>query len=121
LLDLVAAEAERRAPLATDDEPAHLLPLRAQRALEREGAAEDLTVERAGEAAVAGERDDRDPARLPLLEQRQAAQRRGRTRGAGRQFLHPVGVVAELDDPLLGPPQPRRSDELHRLGDLARV
>src|SRR5205823_3703253 len=121
LLDLVAAEPQGRAALPPDDEPAHLPALRPQRALEREGAPEDLPVECAGKAAVAGERDDRDPARLALLEQRQAAQRRGRPRGAGRQLLHPVGVVAKLDDPLLGPPQPRRSDELHRLGDLARV
>src|SRR5439155_12646840 len=54
-VDLVAAEGERRAPLAADDEPAHLLPLRAETAVERERVSEHLRVEGAGEAAVTGE------------------------------------------------------------------
>ena len=121
LIELVAPELERRAAFAADDQPAHLLALASEAALDREGPAEDLPVEGAGQAAVAGQRDDRHRLRLALLEQLQTAQRCGRAGGAGRQLLHPVGVVAHPHDPLLRPAQARGGDELHRLGDLARV
>ena len=70
---LAAAEEERRAALLADGDPPHGLALRLQRALERERAPEDLRVERAREAAVAGQRHDRDRLdALALLEEREA-------------------------------------------------
>src|ERR1044072_3047063 len=69
---LVAAEGERRAALLADGAELDLLAVAAQLPLERERPADDLSVERAGEAAVAGERDDGDGLLLlALVEQRQ--------------------------------------------------
>src|ERR671914_3131585 len=56
---VVAAEVQRRAALATGYEPPQLRPLRLQLAAECERAAQDLRVEPAGEPAVAGHRKDR--------------------------------------------------------------
>src|SRR5215203_3596672 len=66
---LVAAEGERRAALLPDCDELDVLPLAAQLPLERERAADDLGVEGAGEAAVAGERDDADGFLLLALRQ----------------------------------------------------
>ncbi len=71
---LASAEGERRAPLLPDRDPADGLALGLERALEREGSADDLGVERAREPAISRQRDDRDRLdRLPLLEERAAA------------------------------------------------
>ena len=58
LLDRVAAEAERRAPLLADDDPADL-GASGPHLRSSWSAANDLRVEGAGEAAVAGQRQDR--------------------------------------------------------------
>ena len=71
---LVAAERERRAALLADRHPEHLLALTATLPLERERAPQDLRIEGAREAAVAGQRHDRDGRDLlALLQQRQPA------------------------------------------------
>ena len=119
--ELAAAEEERRAALLADGDPAHALPLRLERALERERAPQDLRVERAGEPAVAGQRHDRDRLHaLPLLEEREPHGRR-RPPHSGDELVHRLRVRPERVDPLLGAPQLRRGDELHRARDLARV
>ena len=119
--ELAAAEEERRAALLADGDPAHLLALCLQRALERERTPEDLRVERARQAAVSGQRDDRDRLdALPLLEEREAHRGR-RPPHSGDQLVHRLGVRPERADPLLRAPQLRRGDELHRPRDLARV
>jgi hypothetical protein len=120
LVDVVAPEAKRRAALLPDDDPACALSLAARLALERKGPAEDLRVEGAGQAAVAGDRKDGDRADIALLEQRELP-RRGRPRGADHQLAHAVGVGAKRLDPSLRPPELRRGDELHGLRDLPRV
>src|SRR6476659_1976069 len=86
--ELPAAEEERRAPLLADRDPADLLALALERALESERAPHDLGVERAGEPAVPGERDDCDSLdRLALLEERQA-NRRGRPPHSCDELVH---------------------------------
>ena len=82
--------------------------------LERERLAEDLRVEGAGQAAVAGQRQDRRLPHVPPLEQREAPERGARARDAGHQLLHALGVGAHRLDPGLGAPQLRGRDELHR-------
>ncbi len=74
LVDLVAAEGERAASLPADGEPAHVLALGAETPLEHKCSAEDLGIERARQATVAGERDDRDGLHLALLEQCEPAE-----------------------------------------------
>src|SRR5919198_468310 len=120
--EVEAPEAERTDAAAADADPAHLLALAAELPLQRERAAQDLRVERAREAAVARERDDGDVALLlALLEQRQSTHGGARACGAGHQLQHPVGVGSHRLDPALRLSQLRRSDELHRPRDLARV
>ena len=69
---LAPAESERRASLLPHRDPADGLALGLERALEREGAADDLGVERAREPAISGQRDDRDRLdRLAPLEEGQ--------------------------------------------------
>ena len=119
--ELAATEEERRAALLADGDPPHLLAFRLQRALERERTPEDLRVEGAREAAVSGQRDDRDRLdALPLLEEREADRGR-RPPHSGDELVHRLGVRPERADPLLGAPQLRRGHELHRARDLARV
>ena len=70
LRDVVSAEAKRRAAFLPGDEPADVMPSRARLALEPEGLPQDLRVERAGQPAVAGERQDpHRPNVLALLEE----------------------------------------------------
>src|SRR5205807_8308093 len=83
LIDLVSAEAKRRGALPPDHEPPDALALAAEGALEREGATQNLGVERPGEAAVAGDRDDRDGLDLARLKKRQPAEGGAGPRGAG--------------------------------------
>src|SRR5262249_46230601 len=66
--EVVAAERQARASAAADREPADLEPLAAQLPPESEGGAQDRRVERAGEAAVGGDRHDRDAPHLAALE-----------------------------------------------------
>src|SRR5439155_12394224 len=80
VVDLVAAEAERRGALAADDGEADLHALVAEPPLERERAAQDLRVEGAREAAIARDRNDRRRLDLAALEERKPAQRRARPR-----------------------------------------
>ena len=82
---------------------------------------EDLRVERAGEATVAGERQDRHRLYLPALEQRQPVDRRRGTRRPDHQLHHPVGERAHRLDPQLRAAKAGARDELHRLRDLSRV
>ena len=119
---VAAAERQRRAPLLADGDPPHRLPLGHERPLEGERAADHLAVERAREAAVAGQRHDQDGLdRLALLQERQRPHRRGSATDAGDEIAHRVGVRAHRLDPRLGPPQLRGGDELERAGDLPRV
>src|SRR5207237_5845238 len=108
--------------LAPDGDPADLLAFTAELALEREHAPDHLGVEGARKAAVAGDRDDRDGVDLlPLLQEREPPDRRARSRGAGHQRQHAVGVGAHRLDPRLRLAELRRGDELHRARDLPRV
>ena len=119
---LEAPEAQRPHSLSTDPDPANLLALAAKLAFQGECTAEDLGVERAGQAAVAGERHDRDGVLLVVpLQQRQTSYRRGRTSRTGHQLEHAVRIRPHGLDPHLRPTELGRSDELHRARDLARV
>src|SRR5207249_3374566 len=105
-----------------DANPQDLLALPPQLAVERKRSPQDLRVEGAGETAVAGERDDRDPfVALVLLEERQPADGCARAGRACHQLEHAIRVRPHVLDPGLGLLQLRRRDELHRARDLPRV
>src|SRR5581483_7575061 len=72
--DLVAAEAQARAALATDDGPHELVFLAALLPLQLEGAAQHLAVERPGEPAVAGEDHDTHTLHFAPLHEREVAE-----------------------------------------------
>ena len=108
-------------PFFPGHEPAHVLALAPELPLELEGPPEHLPVERAGEAAVAGEGHDRDRLHLAPLQERDRAHARRRAGDAADQLEHPVGVRAHRLDPGLRTAEPGRGDELHRLRDLPRV
>ena len=120
--ELEPPEAKRADSTPPDADPADLLALAAELALERQRAPEDLRVERTREAAVAGERNDRNGLLLlVLLQERQPAHRRARARGPGHELEHAVGVGPHVLDARLRAPQLRRRDELQRACDLPRV
>ena len=120
--DLVAAEAQGRDALPAGRQPAHALPLCPELPVEGEGVAKHLRVERAGETAVAGQRQDRDgPLLLVTLEERQPAHRRAGAGRADHQLHHPVGIRPHRLDPRLRTPEPRGCHQLHGFGDLPRV
>jgi hypothetical protein len=121
LLDVVAAEAKGRASLLADDGPADVRARPAELALEREGATDDLRVEGPGQPAISGQRQDGDRAHvLAGFEQREPTGR-CRPRRADHELAHALGVGAHRLDARLRAAQLRGGDELHRLGDLARV
>ena len=116
-----AAEAQGADASAADADPPHLLALGSQPAVERESPPENLGVERPRKPAVAHHRDHGDRADLALLQQRQTAHRRARTRGSGHQLEHPVGIRAHVLDARLRTSELGSRDELQRTRDLARV
>jgi hypothetical protein len=84
--------------------------------------ADDLRVERAREAAVAREQQQRHlVGGLVLLEQRQVRNRLGGLGGAAGHPADRIRIRAQHLDALLGPPQARGGDHLHRARDLADV
>jgi hypothetical protein len=121
LADLVAAETERGHALLARDDPVGLDVLPTQAPLDRKRLAEDLRVERAGQSAIAGQREDRRPPHVPPLQQRKPLERGARARDPDHQLLHALGVRAHRLDADLGAPQLRGRDELHRARDLPRV
>src|SRR6266545_5786900 len=120
-LELEAGKAQRRRALAPDGQPAHVHPLALQLPIRRRCAPKDLRVERAGEAAVARNRNNRRGPHFATLQKRQTAHRGARPRGARHQLQHAIGIWAHRLDPLLRSAQPGGGDQLHRLGQLARV
>ena len=119
---LVAAEGQGRAATLADHDEVRLLSLPAQLPFERERPPDDLRVEGAGEAAVAGERHHGHLLDLlALLQQRQSADGSARAPDAGDQLAHRLGVGPHRLDPGLRTAKPGGGDELHRLRDLARV
>ena len=88
-------------------------------AQELEGPAQDVRVEGAGEPLVGGDDDEslRGPSRR--TSSGCASSPSAPDQGA-EQLRHLVGVGPRREDALLGAPQLRRGDELHRAGDLLR-
>jgi hypothetical protein len=120
--ELEPAEAQRADAAPADSEPAHLLPLGLQLALQRERATEYLRVEGPGKTAVAHQRDDRDRLLvLARLEERQSAYGRARPRRPRHQLEHAVGIRAHRLDARLGPLQLGGGNQLEGACDLARV
>ena len=121
--DLAAAEAERRDAAAARRVEDDLAALALVLGRGAQAGAQDLRVERAGEAAVARDEEDRDPVLVLVLAAGSAA-RDLAARGLGGLARHApdrARVRAQRGDALLGAPQARGGDHLHRPRDLADV
>jgi hypothetical protein len=121
--DLAAAEPERRHAAPAGGVEDHVAALVLVLGRRPQAGAQDLRVERAREAAIARDEQDRDPVLvLVLLEDRQARDlAAGRLGGLAGHAPDRAGVRAQVGDPLLGAPQARGRDHLHRPRDLADV
>ncbi len=84
------------------------------------GFAEDVRVERPGQAAVGADQDDAHPFHGPALHQRMM-----NAAGAGhhvlQDLLQPLGIWPCRLGLGLGPSQPRRGDHVHRAGHLLDI
>ena len=122
LVELEAPEAQGTDALLAHGEQAHRLAGLAQRPLLLDRPPDDVGVERAREAAVAGHDDEGDGALLFVLAQQGVLQR---LVGVRRQVHHHLDHVDRVRtqrlDAALRATQLGRRDHLHGLGDLARV
>jgi hypothetical protein len=122
LARIAPAERERGRAAAARHVELDLAALRLVLAGGRHRLADDLRVERAGQAAVPAHDDDADPLGvLAVLEDRQVGQV---LRGLGGLLGHAPDrrrVGPEVGDALLGAAQARRGDHLHRPRDLLDV
>src|SRR5918996_1693673 len=119
---LELAELERGQAAPPRHVPEHLLAVGAQLGGTAVARPDDLRVEGAGQAAVAGHEQDADRLdALFLLEDRQVRDVLRSLRGARGHPPDGVRVGPQVLDPLLGPAQARSRDHLHRARDLADV
>src|SRR6185437_5712183 len=120
--ELDFAEAQCRDALAADDGEDRLGPFLADAGGGADALADDVRVEGAGQAAIAGDEDDADPFHVLTLDQDRHARHAARVGGGDPgQFPHPLRVGAQVGDPLFGAAQARRRDHLHRPRDLLDV
>jgi len=120
-LDVVAAELQRRDATAPDGVHDRL-GLALELLVAAVGRADDLRVERAGEAAVGRDGDDAHATHvLAVLEQRHVRDVLGGLDGTPGHHPDALRVGAQLLDPLLRTAEPRRGDHLHGARDLLDV
>src|SRR4051812_44554706 len=116
------AEAQRRDAAPPGGVPLQRAPLVLVLGGGAQARADDLRVERAGQAAVAG--DEQQPHgvdALVLLEDREVRDVLGRLGRLAGHAADRARVGPQRGDALLGPAQARRRDHLHGAGDLLDV
>src|SRR3954471_2970565 len=119
---LAVAERQRRHPAPAGGEELERLALALELGGMAHAGAHDLRVERAGQAAVAGDQQDADRGLgLVLLEDREARHVLRRLGGLARHPPDRARVGPQVLDALLGAAQPRGGDHLHRARDLLDV
>src|SRR5215207_5824267 len=116
------AEVERADAAAAGGGEDDVLALTLQVVRRPDAGADDLAVEGARKAAIAGDQEHPDLADVLALEQdRQVGDVLRRLRRVARHPPHRRRVRAQREDPLLGAAQPGGRDHLHRPGDLLDV